>query len=120
KSFCDDSEGFSEAKSASVTTSPIFCLAKANQFLISAGSAPSSVSKSKSQGTCNKAQEGAIQIRSAPTTFSTCSITSRDEEKSFFQILRPSTSPREIFLSCFFKSEARTSSNCPAPRTKSK
>ncbi|MNN28770.1 hypothetical protein D3C81_1423500 [compost metagenome] len=66
------------AKTARSFTSANFCFANANQFLTSAGNDCSLCSLSKSKGTCNKEEEGAIQTRSLPNASTACLILTND------------------------------------------
>ena len=82
-----------------VVTSFTFCLAKANHCLISGVSTFSLFSSSRLQGECNSEQEVAISRRSAPIASLAFSINANECSKLFFQILRPSTTPSDSFLS---------------------
>src|SRR5579863_315059 len=74
--------------------SDTFCLAKANQFLISGLSL---ISLSKSTGVCNSEQLPAIH-KLSPNLAIKCSRVSRLLLKLFFQILRPFTIPTDRIL----------------------
>ena len=108
------------ANCASVTTSSIFCFAKASQFFIAGGNVFSFVSTSRSQGECISEQEGAIQTLSLPMAFMALFIMPRDCSKLFFQMLRPSTTPKERLIFDVIKSAVKMSSNCNGQRTKSR
>ena len=97
--FTSGLRSWPKASALRVAISFTFCLAKASHCLISGVSTFSLFSSSKLQGECNKEEEEAMYMRSLLITSFTFSMRARECSKLFFQMLRPSTIPKESFLS---------------------
>ena len=117
RAFCAAYEPLPSARSASVTTSETFWRANESQRFTSRGSVLSSVSASRSMGECSSEQLVATRRRLESSFSFAFSIMSSDWRKSFFQIFRPSTTPRlkEISLG----KRAAMLPTCSGARTRS-